>query len=153
MPREKIPNSKFQIPNERAFTLVELLVAIVIIGIVFGVVITSNSAIQRGARDAKRQSDLRTIQGALEQYHSDTSFYPDTLAQIASPTAYLAPIPSAPTPGNNYSYAPLPATPTQCTGNCTRYCLNAQLENTPNPVYSGTCSPLPAPYNFAVTSP
>lgn len=66
-----------KIPNSSGFTLVELLIAIIIVGLVTGVVITSSAAIQRTARDSQRTADLRTVQSALQQYYADQNFYPD----------------------------------------------------------------------------
>lgn len=58
------------------FTLIELMVAISIVGIVFAIIISSSSAIQRSARDAQRQSDLRTLQSILQQYYGDQGYFP-----------------------------------------------------------------------------
>ena len=53
----------------RGFTLIELLVVIAIIGILSSVVLASlNSARQKG-RDAKRISDVKQLQLALELYY------------------------------------------------------------------------------------
>ncbi|MEZ4200590.1 MAG: type II secretion system protein [Candidatus Paceibacterota bacterium] len=64
--------------NERGFTLIELLVVIAIIGTLASVVLASlNSAREKG-RDAKRLSEAREIQKALEAYYSDNGFYPES---------------------------------------------------------------------------
>lgn len=52
------------------FTLLELLVVIGIIGILVGLGAVSYSTAQKKARDAKRKSDLQTLQNCLEQYYS-----------------------------------------------------------------------------------
>lgn len=57
--------------SKRGFTLIELLVVIAIIGILSSVVLASlNTARERGA-NAKRLSDMRQIQHALELYASN----------------------------------------------------------------------------------
>ena len=61
----------------KAFTLVELLISIGIMAVVFGVIISSTSQIQKQGRDTQRQADLRTIQGSLQQYYADQGYYPD----------------------------------------------------------------------------
>lgn len=61
---------------QRGFTLVEILIAISIIGIAFGVVISSASYLQKSSRNTQRQSDLVNIQGALQQYYADQQFFP-----------------------------------------------------------------------------
>ncbi len=67
----------FAKPFQKAFSLIELMVVIGIIGIISAVSLASLSAIQKSSRDAQRQSDLRVIQGALQQYYADQNSYPD----------------------------------------------------------------------------
>lgn len=63
-------------PNISGFTLVELLVTITIIAILAAIGLVTYSVALKQGRDSKRQSDLRAIQSALEQYNSDQLFYP-----------------------------------------------------------------------------
>lgn len=58
------------------FTLIELLVVIAIIAILTGLVGSNYLTSRIRARDAKRKSDLRQIQTALEMYHNDQGQYP-----------------------------------------------------------------------------
>lgn len=90
--------------NRHGFTLVELLVAISIIGLLAVVTATSAGQISLRARNAQRTADLKKIQYALERYHSDQGFYPsdlniDSVASITNlaGTVYLAPLPHDPT--------------------------------------------------------
>lgn len=53
------------------FTLIELLVVVVIIGILASVAMPSFSAAQDKARNAAVQSNIKTVQLALEQYAAD----------------------------------------------------------------------------------
>jgi type II secretion system protein G len=62
--------------KERAFTLIELLIVIAIIGILMTIIFVSFSQAQRSARDAQRKSDLQTVAGALQRFYSDNSHYP-----------------------------------------------------------------------------
>jgi type II secretion system protein G len=71
------------------FTLVELLVAISIIGLVAGITISSASSIQRSSRDAQRKTDLSSLQSALQQYYTDQGYYPDDLTSDFSAGAQL----------------------------------------------------------------
>ena len=59
------------------FTLLELLVVIAIISILIALGMISYSTAQKKSRDAKRSSDLKEIQNALETYHAVTGNYPD----------------------------------------------------------------------------
>src|SRR3989338_10384381 len=52
--------------RKRGFTLIELLVVIAIIGLLASIVVVSLSGSRAGARDAKRISDLRGLQQAME---------------------------------------------------------------------------------------
>ncbi len=66
-----------KLKTRAGFTLLELLVVIGIIGLLVSVGISSFSTAQKKARDAKRKSDLKAIQSALEQYYSVCGFtYP-----------------------------------------------------------------------------
>lgn len=60
----------------KGFTLVELLVTISILAILTTIALIYYLGTQSRARDARRKSDLTTIQATLEQYHADQSYYP-----------------------------------------------------------------------------
>lgn len=119
------------------FTLIELLVVIAIIGILSSVVLASlNSARQKG-RDAKRISDVKQLQLALELYYDANSGYPTALstATLVTP-GYIAALPTDPTTNVGYSYESLQSDgATACTtGPCPKYVIGATLENTSNTV-------------------
>lgn len=59
------------------FTIVELLIVIVVIGILAAIVIVSYSGIQQRATDAVRQSDIDATAKALELYYVDNGKYPN----------------------------------------------------------------------------
>lgn len=69
--------------HNKGFTIVELLIVIVIIGILAALVIVAYNGIQGRANDTAIQSDLRNIGQKIELYNTDNSAYP-TLAQISS---------------------------------------------------------------------
>ena len=135
---------------QSAFTLVELLVAVAIIGILAAIGTFGYTTAVKLARDAKRQSDLKVIQSALEQYHSDQHFYPPSSFTVSSgmrltnvtgqnpappeTKVYLNNVSSDPSIGSsnpNYKYIPLPRSGTCDTTtplNCQFYCLYANFE-------------------------
>lgn len=65
---------------KKAFTLVELLIVMVIIGILATIGLGSFRTAQMKGRDAQRKSDLRQISEALELFYSDYGKYPDYIA-------------------------------------------------------------------------
>ena len=113
--------------ESRGFTLIELLVVVAIIGILSSIVLASlNSARQKG-RDARRVSDLKQLQLALELSYDANSSYPAalTVASLVTP-GYISVVPDDPGPAANaYGYVALPAS---CTTACTSYYLGAILE-------------------------
>lgn len=68
---------------KKGFTLLELLVVIAIIAILASVGLGSYTRSQRKARDARRRSDLKQIQNALEQYYSINGSYPNSEDAVA----------------------------------------------------------------------
>jgi type IV pilus assembly protein PilA len=62
--------------RNQGFTIVELLIVIVVIGILALLVITTYSGIQAKARNSKRQTDIQSLQTQLEAYFSQNGFYP-----------------------------------------------------------------------------
>lgn len=60
----------------QAFTLIELLIVIAIIGLLTIIGLGSYTSSQVKARDARRKSDLSQIQKALEMYYNDKGGYP-----------------------------------------------------------------------------
>jgi prepilin-type N-terminal cleavage/methylation domain-containing protein len=61
---------------QKAFTIIELLVSIVVIGILVSIMLVSYGGIQQRSRDSDRASDITQLKIAIEKYHADTSTYP-----------------------------------------------------------------------------
>jgi prepilin-type N-terminal cleavage/methylation domain-containing protein len=100
--------------KSRAFTLIELLVVIAIIGLLASIILASLNTAQQKGRDARRVSDVKEIQLALELYFDANQAYPTSLAPLA-PT-YISALPTDPsstatctngTQAGCYVYAPL----------------------------------------------
>ncbi|MFH0923403.1 MAG: prepilin-type N-terminal cleavage/methylation domain-containing protein [Candidatus Falkowbacteria bacterium] len=90
--------------NKKGFTLVELLVVIAIIGLLSTLAVVALNNARQKARDARRVSDVKQIQTALELYYNDEGGYPATVATaITGPTSgvtYMALVPGNPQPGD-----------------------------------------------------
>ena len=65
-----------KIVTKKGFTIVELLVVIVVIGILVTIMVISYNGIQQRSRDSKRASDITQLKIAIEKLHSDKSMYP-----------------------------------------------------------------------------
>jgi prepilin-type N-terminal cleavage/methylation domain-containing protein len=61
---------------QKGFTIVELLIVIVVIGILAALVITTYNGIQQKGRNTERQTDLKAVQGQLEAYYAQNGVYP-----------------------------------------------------------------------------
>ena len=84
--------------RQTAFTIVELLVVIVVIGILAAITIVSYAGISSRATTASIQSDLTTASQQLKLYYTTYSSYPTALDGNYCPTA--------PTVDNNYCLKP-----------------------------------------------
>ena len=62
--------------KQSGFTIVELLIVIVVIGILAGLVITTFTGIQQKARNTERQTDIKAIHGQVEAYYAQNGRYP-----------------------------------------------------------------------------
>jgi prepilin-type N-terminal cleavage/methylation domain-containing protein len=138
--------------SRRAFTLVEILVTISLLGILIGVVVVvlDPASFRLKARNGRRQSDLQVIRGAVEMYYAQNAAYPtnnvfplSTLggsAWSAGGITYLSRVPQDPLAGNNpYCY----------TASGGGYLICAQLEGTADPSWvPGTCNAVS--YNYCL---
>lgn len=88
--------------KQQGFTLIELLVVIAIIGLLSTLAVVALNNARMKSRDAKRVSDVKQIQTALELYYNDANGYPATVAgndAIATDgVTYMAVVPSNPSP-------------------------------------------------------
>jgi general secretion pathway protein G len=78
--------------TKHGFTIIELLVTIVVIGILATIMIASYSGIQQRSRDSERASDTTQIRIAIEKYHADQSQYPSVCSadNVDCPASSLA---------------------------------------------------------------
>lgn len=94
---------------KKAFSLIELLVVISIIGILVAAGVTAYSGAQRRGRDTKRKGDLQAIQNALEQYYQENSYtYPGGGIYPNGIDTYISGgvVPVDPKSGDNYAPSP-----------------------------------------------
>ena len=150
------PKQRSDHSPRRGFTIVELLIVIVVIGILAAIVIVAYSGIQSKARDASRVSSVQAMHTALSLYYVDNGSFPTT-GQIIGPTntwplanligvnASILVNPSAPSgtvnsysaggsavTASNYSYYSVRSDGSLCTvaGQCTDFRLAWRSEST-----------------------
>jgi len=127
----------------KGFTLIEILIVVAIIAILASSVLVGFGPAQRQGRDARRLTDLRQVQTALELYYAKCGYYPGNAQSGSTCTGFsvinswaslqtalvgsaigINQIPNDPTSGKNYVYG-------SATGS--GYVLGADLEQTGNP--------------------
>ena len=137
--------------KDKGFTIVELLIVIVVIGILATLVIVTFSGIQQRARNTKRQTDINTVASHVEAYFADNGKYP-TLANMndnafrttslkgldpaamKDPKGAAATLVGAPV-ADSYAYEVTDDAGDPCdnsTTDCTKYTLTATYEGTVN---------------------
>lgn len=126
--------------HKSAFTLIELMVAMVILSILSVLLIGNFNTTMKRGRDANRKNDLSQVQKALEVYYEDNQGYP-SFDIIANPikklcvtescstgeTVYMVKVPADPSSSYTYKYLPQP-TPSGG-GVSSYYYLYSYLEN------------------------
>jgi len=142
--------------TKSGFTIVELLIVIVVIGILAALVYTTYSGIQQKARDTKRQTDINAQYSMLEAYYAQNGGYPvlvdfnsatwrATNMKGLDPSAFCDPSAATQTgctdvtspASKSYAYQVWQADgATACTATtgqtCPKYTLTATLEGTIN---------------------
>lgn len=71
-----ILNMQKQKEQTAGFTLLELLIAIAIVGVLSALLLASFIGVRAKGRDAQRKADIRQLQTALQLYYSDQNAYP-----------------------------------------------------------------------------
>ena len=147
----------------KGFTLIEILIVVAIIAILASVVLVGLGPTQQAGRDARRLSDLRGVQTALELYFSSCGFYPGPKIPAtgcagqafgSAPTTWAGPtglqgilqgsslgvntVPDDPSTGKHYFYG---------SDSGSVYVIGAQLENKNASVFTNYTPP-PLPVSF-----
>ena len=90
--------------KRKGFTLIELLVVIAIIGLLSTLAVVALNNARQKSRDAKRVSDIKQIQTALELYYNDANGYPaavtagSAISYGTPAVTYMSIVPSNPSP-------------------------------------------------------
>jgi len=81
---------RFMNEKERGFTLIELMVVIVIIGLLTTIVVINVMPAQDKAMVQKAKTDVALLEQAVEQYRLDNLAYPDEITALIDPPVGLA---------------------------------------------------------------
>lgn len=97
-----------RIHREEGFTLIELMVVVLIIGILVAIAVPVYFSAQTSAKTNTCKANLRTLDGALQTYAAEYGVYPvadnyEALGPIMVPTQLKA-LPSCPDEGT-YTYS------------------------------------------------
>jgi len=134
--------------KKQGFTLIEMAIVLVIIGILVGLVLRNLGGQTSTARDTRRVADLGAVSNALSLYMAKFGYYPtssgyDNLMNVLTSSGILPKAIKDPGGGKNYGYVPCTSTGS---GEGGHYILAAVLENStsraPN-LYSGSLNPVP----------
>ena len=123
---------------KKAFTLIELIVVVTIIGVLLTGGVVSYTSLNKSSRDARRKSDLEQIRAALEMYRSTNNFYPagagkadNILGDLIGDPKYIETIPLDPKDAASYIYyyESFPAGCDNGSEYCNDYIIYAYLES------------------------
>lgn len=91
---------------KKAFTIIELMIVIAIIGILLAVVVPRGKGMRDQSNTTKAKADIRMIQTAVESYNLHNGSYPATLSNLATATpSIIGDLPVDPfASGANYGY-------------------------------------------------
>lgn len=147
------------IKKNKAFTLVEILIVLGIIGILMAMSMAAFMSARGTARDSKRKTDVEQIRGALETYKADNGAYPisggadvsTALSVLTTPTQYIASLPEDPQSTQNYYYS-------STTGSTYKICLSLEKSSGAAVSGCGSCGTKAdgsgtAVCNYAVVNP
>jgi prepilin-type N-terminal cleavage/methylation domain-containing protein len=80
-------NIKTRMKSERGFTIVELLIVIVVIGILAAITIVAYNGVTARANTTSAQANATNLAKKIEAYNAENAGYPKTLSLITASTA------------------------------------------------------------------
>ena len=83
--------------DQRAYTLVEVAIAVIIVGLIFGMVRPAYMHYLDNARSESAADEIKEISDSIDKFYKDNGYYPDSLEEVMSP------VPLDPW-GNPYQY-------------------------------------------------
>ncbi len=91
------------ITSRKAFTLIELLIIVVIIGVLTAIAVPKFAGLIDKSREGATKGQLSTLRSALNIYYGDNMSYPaDALDSLTENQKYLSAIPIVKLPGTTH---------------------------------------------------
>lgn len=99
--------------NQQGFTLIELMVVVIILGILAAIAIPRYMNKKQDAIDARKAADIKVLQNAVDMYYFDNGEYPEANTAANPPETdfhplvaekYLQDMPSDPIKGDSKYY-------------------------------------------------
>ena len=90
--------SKLLRKDEQGFTLIELMVVVIIIGILVAIAVPLYGGVQARARDNACAANVRTLNGAVAMYHAEEGSFPEDMTELAG-SGFLQDDPECPNDG------------------------------------------------------
>jgi type II secretion system protein G len=132
--------------KQSGFTIVELLIVIIVIGILATLVLVTFTGVQQKARNTQRQTDIKAVASHLETYNAQNGMYP-TKANLDDATWVAANLKgldkeatkdpngtvytfAASSTSNQYGYAPTKSDGTACDNTAGNECAKFTLTYT-----------------------
>jgi general secretion pathway protein G len=83
-PAQEVSAMRDKRKTQAGFTLIEIMVVILILGLLATIVVQSLRGATDKAKHTKAQADLHELQTALDRYYLDSGFYPTTDQGLAA---------------------------------------------------------------------
>lgn len=97
----------FLLKKRKAFTFLEILIVILIMGILIAIAIPNFKGMTERAKIARIESDLQAIGVAAEMYYIDKGSYPDSISSLITNNTedtYLQSLPKPPVENESYGW-------------------------------------------------
>lgn len=91
--------------NKKGFTLIEVLIVVSIIGLLASAVLVGLGGFRSRGRDARRITDLKSLQNGLELYYARSNAYPVALGDLITAGIGVTKLPTDPAAGAAYFYS------------------------------------------------
>lgn len=115
--------------NQKGFTIIELLVVIVIIGILIALTLPNLFSAQARGRDSDRKNELKNLQTKLETFYNDNDAYPADQTALSSTDAAVGIEATSDELTGPRSDGYVYTCTDDTSGTCQKYTLSATLEN------------------------